>query len=243
MKMTIRNCRKHGTVFYALTGLMVLGLFSGYTTGKANVTRPYTGEKLAKPARILVYDFTSDLRDVPESSSLRERLSGAGANPQHANVSRELGSKIATDVASRITEMGLLATRATALTQPKAGDIVLKGYFLSADEGDATKRMALGFGSGGAELKVKVEGYQMTKQGLRFLGSGEGTSKTGITPGAAVGVGVAVATANPIGLILGSALKAGGEATGKETIDGAATKITQLVASKLQEAFKRQGWI
>jgi hypothetical protein len=243
MKAIIRKRPKNKAIFYALTGLMAIGLLSGYTTGKANINRPYTGEKLSKPARILVYDFTSDLRDVPESSSLRARLSGAGANPQHANVSRELGAKIATDVASRITEMGLFATRASAMTQPKAGDIVLKGYFLSADEGDATKRMALGFGSGGAELKVKVEGYQMTKQGLRFLGSGEGTSKTGITPGAAVGVGVAVATANPIGLIIGSAAKAGGEATGKETIDGAADKISKLVASKLKDAFKRQGWI
>lgn len=240
MKTIHQICR---TAVFFVTVLGIIGLFSGFTTGKTTVTHPYTGKALSRPSRILVYDFTSDLRDVPESSSLRARLSGAGANPKHTEVSRALGTKIATDLAAKITEMGLFATRASSLMQPKVGDIVLKGYFLSADEGNAAERMALGFGSGGAELKVKVEGYQMTEKGLRFLGSGEGTSKTGITPGAAVGVGVAVATANPLGLIIGSAVKAGGEASGKETIDGAADKISKLVASKLKEAFQRHGWI
>lgn len=237
-----KKYQKHKAFFCVVT-LAVAMLFAGFTTGKANVNRPYAGEKLSKPSRILIYNFTSDMKDVPEASSLRARLSGTGANSKHADVSRSLGTQIATDLASKITEMGLFATRAFATTQPKVGDLVLKGYFLSADEGDVSKRMALGFGSGGAELKVKVEGYQMTKNGLRFLGSGEGSAETGKAPGAAVGVGVAIATSNPIGLILGSAVKAGGEATGKETIDGAASKISQLVASKLEEAFKRQGWI
>ena len=133
----------------------------------------------------------------------------------------------------------LLLVLAAASVWPAFGN----SSSLFADEGDAAKRMALGFGSGGAELTVKVEAYQMTAKGLRFLGSGEGTAETGKSPGAAVGIGTTIATSNPIGLIVGSALKADGEASGKETIDGAARKITQLVASKLEEAFKRQGWI
>jgi hypothetical protein len=243
MKAVTGSHQKHRTLFYALAGFVAVGLFAGFSTGKATVNHPYTGPALPRPARILVYDFTSDLKDVPDSSGIRARLSGAGANPQHAKVSRELGTRVATDLASRITGMGLYAMRASSLTTPKAGDIVFKGYFLSADEGDAAKRMALGFGSGGAELKVKVEGYQMTKSGLRFLGSGEGSAETGKSPGVAVGIGTTIATQNPLGLIIGGAMKAQGEASGKETIDGAAGKIAKLIAAKLEEAFKRQGWI
>ena len=241
--MKLACAKKSRAAFFAVAGCFAIGLFSGYTSGKMNVNRPYTGGALPRPSKILVYDFTSDLRDIPEESSVRARLSSAGATPKHANVSRELGTKIATDLAARIQEMGINAMRASTLTKPKVGDIVLKGYFLSADEGDAAKRMALGFGSGGAALTVKVEGYQMTKTGLRFLGSGEGTAETGKSPGTAASLGAAIATQNPIGLIVGGALKTQGEATGKETIDGAAGKIAKLVAGKLKESFRRQGWI
>jgi Domain of unknown function (DUF4410) len=222
---------------------MAIGLFAGFSTGKATVSRPYAGPALPRPARILVYDFSSDLKDVPDSSGIRERLNASGANPQHVKVSRELGARVAADLVSRITAMGLYASRVSSRTKAKSGDIVLKGYFLSADEGNAAQRMALGFGSGAAELKVKVEGYQMTSKGLRFLGSGEGTAETGKSPGTAVSIGTTIATENPIGLIVSGALKAQGEASGKETIDGAAGKIAKLVAAKLKDAFKRQGWI
>jgi len=226
-----------------VTGFIAIGLFAGFTTGKMNVSHPYTGGPLPRPKRILVYDFSSDARDLSASSSIRERINGAGVRPEHVSVGRELGVRIATDLSAKIKEMGLPAMRVSAQAAPRAGDIVFKGYFLSADEGDAAKRMALGFGSGGAELTVKVEAYQMTAKGLRFLGSGEGTAETGKSPGTAVGIGTTIATSNPVGLIVGGALKANGEASGKETIDGAASKIAKLIAVKLEAAFRRQGWI
>ena len=65
----------------------------------------------------------------------------------------------------------------------------------------------LGFDSGAADLKTAVEGYLMTEQGLRRLGSGELDSGGNKTPGVAVAVAVAVASGDPIGLIVGGAAK------------------------------------
>ncbi len=117
------------------------------------------------------------------------------------------------------------------------------GYFESVDEGSAAKRVVLGFGSGAAEMTTEVEGYLMTDQGLRKLGSREIDAGGGKTPGVAVPLAVTIATANPIGLIVGGALKVGGELTGKSTIEGTADRTAKKIADELRLAFERQGWI
>lgn len=60
------------------------------------------------------------------------------------------------------------------------------GSFEAVDMGSEAKRVVLGFGSGAADLRTAVEGYLMTQQGLRRLGSGTLGSREGKTPGIAV---------------------------------------------------------
>ena len=85
----------------------------------------------------------------------------------------------------------------------RSTDIVLRGYFVSVDEGSAGERLLIGFGAGAAELRTAVEAYQMTDQGLRQFGRGEIRSGGGKMPGVVVPLAVVAATANPIGLIVG----------------------------------------
>jgi hypothetical protein len=93
-------------------------------------------------------------------------------------------------------------------------------------------------------LATQVEGYLMTEQGLRKLGSREIKSGGGgKTPGIMVPLAVTIATANPIGLIVGGAVKVGGEVTGKSTIKGSAKRTAKKIADELRVAFEKQGWI
>lgn len=139
--------------------------------------------------------------------------------------------------------MGLSAVQAAGQPAPRIGDIVFMGYFESVDTGSAAERIVLGFGSGAADLRTAVEAYLMTKQGLRRLGSGAVESVGGKTPGVAVPLVVAATTGNPIGLIVGGAVKLGGEATGKSTIEGEAQRTAKEIADQLRVAFQKQGWI
>ena len=108
--------------------------------------------------------------------------------------------------------MGLPAERASTPNKPKINDILIQGYLLSVAEGSAVERMTIGFGAGKSDLSVAVEGYQMTAQGPRKLGSERVESGGGRGPGGAVPLGVAIATGNPIGLIVTSGIKVYGEA-------------------------------
>jgi hypothetical protein len=58
-----------------------------------------------------------------------------------------------------------------------------------------------------------------------------------------VPLAVTIATANPIGLIVGGAVKVGGEVTGKNTIKGSAKRTAKKIGDELRTAFEKQGWI
>ena len=99
--------------------------------------------------------------------------------------------------------MGAAGGAGSGQPPPQIDDIVLRGYFVSVDEGSAGERLLIGFGAGAAELRTAVEAYQMTDQGLRQFGRGEIRSGGGKMPGVVVPLAVVAATANPIGLIVG----------------------------------------
>ena len=54
---------------------------------------------------------------------------------------------------------------------------------------------------------------------------------------------MAPATASPIGLVVGGAVKATGEVTGSETIEGATERTAKVAATQLHTAAEEQGWI
>jgi hypothetical protein len=203
-------------------------------------------ERIARPDRILVYDFASTPEDIPDDSSLAGQFSEPSVPPteEQLEAGRKLGAEVAKDLAEEISAMGLPGLRAVDQPSPRSGDLVIRGYFLSVDEGSTTKRMLVGFGSGAADLKTHVEGYLMTERGLRRLGSGEiNSGAKGGSPGLLVPLAVTIATANPIGLAVGGAVKVAGEASGSSTIEGSGRRTAELIAKELRPRFEQQGWI
>jgi len=240
---------------YILTPEMITGEkpihFSGPTT-----TAPLTSdniiereqlvnEKLPRPNHIWVYNFASRFADVPADSSVTGEVSGE-TTPETAEqieTGRQLGISIAQQLVTDIQGMGLPAEEASSGTMPQVNDIVIRGYLLSMEQGSTAKRFVIGFGSGSSELTTAVEGYQMTPQGLRKLGSGTVNSASRKGPGMIMPAVVAVATANPIGLIVGGGAKIYGEMSGSSKLQGRAKKTADEIAEQLRIRFQELGWI
>ncbi len=199
---------------------------------------------MPRPDRILVYDFAATPGDLPSWSAPARRYTDATTTVSSDEVAkgRELGAKVADELVEEIRQMGLPATHAAGET-PRPGDLMLVGYFESIDEGSAVKRVVLGFGSGGADLQTKVEGYRMTAQGPRELGSRTVDAGAGKSPGLVVPLAVGVATHNPVGLVAGTALHAAGEVSGKTTIEGSTNRTSKKIGEELRGIFQQQGWI
>ena len=228
-------------------GFCVLALVvaAGCASTKVSDRKILVTEKIPRPGHIWVYDFAATPTEVPSDSALSGQHS-AHPTPQTAEqiaVGRQVGDAIAAQLVGEIRGMGLPAVRASSGTKPQINDLVIRGYLLSIDEGSATKRLAIGFGSGASELTTAVEGFQVTAQGLRKLGSGKVGAGGSKTPGAALGVVGLAATGNPAGLIIGTGAKAYGEYSGSSKIEGRAKATAKEIADELKKRFQEQGWI
>jgi len=228
-----------------MVSLLVPVVIAGCASTKVTDRQVLVNGPLPRPDRILVYYFGATPADVAADSA----LAGHYAQPstplttQQIQAGRQLGAQIATELAAQIQDMGLYAVAAPPGTPARVGDIVIKGYLLSVEEGGAGKRMIIGFGSGESELKTAVEGYQMTANGLRKLGSGTVESGSGKTPGLIVPAAITAATANPLGLIVMGGIKVYGEASGRSQIEGRAKATAKEIADVLKTRFEQQGWI
>jgi hypothetical protein len=204
----------------------------------------YKGGKVARPDHILIYDFAATAADVPPDSAVTGQYAqNMPQTPEQVAAARKAGAEIAQVLTDEIRKMGLPAEQASQSTQPQIGDLVIRGYILSIDEGDAAKRVAVGFGSGASHLKTAVEGYLMTDKGLKKMGSGNDEQGGSKSPGTAMALAGAVATGNPAGLIISTAIKAHGEASGSSKVEGRAEDTAKEIAKELQKKFKQQGWI
>ena len=202
-------------------------------------------EKIARPDRIYVYPFAATPADIPtwSVSAGRYAESTTPQTPEQIEMGRTLGVLVAKALVTEILKMGLSALEGDKQTVPRINNLLITGYFEAAEEGSTAKRLTLGFGSGATELTTAVEGYQMTPEGPRHLGSGQVQSGGGKTPGLIVPLAVLAATANPIGLLVMGGMKVHGEVTGKSKLEGAAKRTAEAIADRLRVRFKEQGWI
>ena len=214
------------------------------STSVTNQQQLVTGQ-IPKPGNIWVYDFAATASDLPAESALAGQpdLDTTPQTAQQIAEGRKLGAQIATELVTQINQLGMPATVASSETKPQINDLVIRGYLLSINEGSAVKRVAIGFGSGASDLKTAVEGFQMTANGLRKVGSGDVNAGGGKTPGAALGLITLAATDNPAGLIISSGVKVYGEESGSSKVEGRAKATAKEIADQLKIRFQEQGWI
>jgi len=227
----------------ALMAVFALLLTSGCAKTTVTDRQYYEGPRLAKPGRILVYDFAASQADLPPGYGTAVSAPHIEQTADDLGLGRKLGAEVAKYLVEDLQQMNLPAVSANGQPPPQLNDIALVGYFVSIDPGNIAKRIAIGFGSGSPQLATVVEGYVMTNRGLRRLASGEVDSAGSKGPGTAVPLVMTAATGNPIGLIVSTAAKVEGEVSGRTTIEGSAKRTADEIAEVLKAGAQRQGWI
>jgi hypothetical protein len=227
-------------IVLCLFALAVVGA-AGCASTKVSDRQELVTEKIARPNNIWVYDFVATPADAPGDSDIAAE--GTAQTPAQIDMGRQLGAQIARELVADIQGMGLSAQEATTGASPQVGDLVIRGYLVSIQQGNAAKRLAIGFGAGASELTTAVEGFQVTSQGMRKLGSGTVESGGSKTPGAALPAAVAIASGNPVGLIVSSGMKIYGEASGSSKVEGRAKQTADEISDQLKIRFRQEGWI
>jgi Domain of unknown function (DUF4410) len=228
----------------AFASLLTILIVAGCASTKETNYQQLTTGPLPRPNQIWIYDFAASPADVPPQSALAGQSQyGGPQTPDQLAQGRQLGAEIAGQLVQQINAMGMPAAIASGGTRPQLNDIVIEGSILSVQTGNAAERVTIGFAAGDTELKVAVEGFHMTAGGLREIGSADLSAKGAETPGAGFGLATMLATHNPAGFIVSTGMKAYGEESGSDTIQGRAKQIAKQIADQLKTRFQQQGWI
>src|ERR1700712_263861 len=106
---------------------------------KTSITEqtPMRDPGLARPNRILVYNFVANPADMPADSSIASAVNAPPTPPtaEQLDTGRQLGARIAADLVADIQAMGLSAVLAEPGSSPQVGDGVIRGYLVSAQVG------------------------------------------------------------------------------------------------------------
>ena len=225
-----------------------LAVLGGCASTNVTQQTPMTAPGLARPNQIWVYDFVAAPSDMPSNSSLAGQVGAPSTppTPEEIETARKYGATIAQQLVLDIQAMGMPAIQAGPGSSPQVGDAVIRGYIVSTEGGSAggmVKRLVIGFGAGTAEMDTVIEGYAVTPQGWRKLGSGTLTSSGNKSPGLIVPAAVAIAAANPVGLIVVGGAKIYGAASGRSGLEGRAKATADEIAAQLRIRFQDRGWI
>jgi Domain of unknown function (DUF4410) len=225
--------------------LIAVVVVAGCASTKVTNQTPLSNPGMPRPNRIWVYDFIANPADMPPNASIGAEVSAPSTppTPEEIEEGRKMGALIAQELVADIQDMGLPAVQAGPGSVPQVGDGVIRGYLVSVQGGSAVKRFVIGFGAGTSEMDTVVEGYAVTPMGWRKMGSGTLSSSGSKTPGMIVPAAVALATANPIGLIVVGGAKIYGEASGKNTLEGRAKATADAIAEQLKIRFQDRGWV
>src|SRR5580704_4754141 len=228
---------------YAIGFVLAVTMSAGCASTNVNQQTPMSAPGLARPNQIWVYDFVAASSDMPADSSLAGQVGAPSTPPttEEIETGRKYGAMIAQKLVVDIQNMGMPAIEAGPGSSPQVGDGVIRGYIVST-EGGGAGNMVIGFGAGTAEMDTVVEGYVMTPQGLHKLGSGTLTSSGNKTPGLVVPAAVAIAAANPVGLIVVGGIKIYGAASGRTGLEGRAKSTANEIAAQLKIRFQDRGW-
>lgn len=197
---------------------------------------------LPKPALVYVYDFAVDPSQVhldpggPVSRRLKE-ISGE-SEPQAEQIvalGRKVADRIAADLVSRITAMGLNAERAAPGNELRADAVAVTGQFADIDEGNKLRRLAIGFRQGQSKVGANVQLVRRTDAGateplLEFITAAESAP----LPGAAVTMGAGAG-------VRAAAASTGAKSLG-DTVQSDADRLAARIANQLQQFFAKQGW-
>ena len=240
-----RNNRSRVNASLSLPLLALSLMFlAGCASTEVSERSTYEGD-LTKPTRVVIFDFSATPQDVPADSALAGLYSQREL-PQTAEeqaLGRKLGARASELLVERLNDMGIEAVRAADGALPRVGEGVIRGAFVSVDEGSQWQRMLIGFGAGANELVTVVEGYKMRGEGMIPLGSAKITAEGGAMPGVLAPVGVGTATGN----LARSAIISGGATAAKEigpeTIEAAADRTAEQVADIVRDGYVRRGWL
>ncbi len=241
---------------YIIPGCFAVLLFVGCASVETQTHKKYLGgEPLVKPDKLLIYDFafTRDQVQLDEGigKDLTKLVKGREGIPKRElelEVGRKVANALSANLVNELGAYGILAERATRTPSTTENVLMVKGQFVSIDEGNSTQRMVVGFGLGRSIVRAQGQVYQMTPQGKRHIGGFDSEVKSGRKPGMGPMVGAGAVMGNMavsagVSGALGVASETSDSLPFSASLEANVKKMAKELANKAAKRYVREGWL
>lgn len=210
-------------------------------TGRIEIktVRSYSGrEPLSKPTAIIVYNFSAGPEQVQLNKSavnrVRTRVSGAREEDK-VKLAHKIVDDFSASLIQDLRKTGLPVSQGIAGELPPDNALAIQGDFLSIDEGNRARRMAVGLGAGASKVVAHVECYLKRPTKQLTIAEFKATSQSSRKPGAAetMGAGAAPEVATAVS----------GAIEMKQGAEGDANRMAKALAKQIAKTMTAQGWI
>ena len=208
---------------------------------KVKVLHAYSGsETLPRPDRIVIQDFAASgdiVIDDSLAARLRERsiLHPGSADDADPNaVIRKMRDSFAKSFNSLFDKQNIVTDRVPDVSAIPGPVLIVQGEFVAVNQGNATKRIMLGFGRGASHIRAHVVISLVSEGRKTLLLDCNINSQSGKKPGAIIGMGSGT-------VAVGAA--AGDVGDSKATVLGDASRMGKLVAKQTEAVMVAQKWI
>ena len=227
-----------------LVGLTA-ALLSGCASTQVTSQTQYLGF-LTKPQRVLVYDFAVSPEEVDLDSGLAkldELAKKESRSEQELAIGRQVASAMATNLLKEVQALGIPAIRATKDTPVQTNDLLIKGQFISVDEGNEAERVVIGLGLGRTDVRTLTQVYGFVNGRKSIVDEFDVNAESGRKPGMAETMGVGALT----GHLIVSAVASTGVAVGSEAflanVDADTKRAAKVISQQLKTFYLDQGWV
>jgi hypothetical protein len=240
MKKTSLSSVSHFSSTFLAVLIAAFGV--GCAGGSVEPGAQYTkGESLPRPPVVLVYDFTVDPADVDVDNLGPNFVSGEAPTSERIQQGRAVAQALSEELVTEMVKLGITARRGGGSINVPMHALLVKGQFVSIEEGDQIKRVVVGFGAGSGGLQAHVQVYQQTETGLKPISEAKGEAHGRKTPGVAGPAAVAAGAGMFVGLVISSTVTAGSELTGDMSTH--VENLAEEFAERAEKFYKDQGWL
>ncbi len=231
------TCKMKDLVFFGLV-LVILG---GCATAKVDQTKKTTGP-LPGPDMVIVNDFAVTSAEIKLDQGAMKKVmrnsDSRSVSEEEDKVGHMVADKLSDSLVEELRKVGIEATRASSQVRPSSTTLVLTGQFITIDKGSQTKRVWIGFGMGGSELRTRIQAIQ----DVRLIAEAETVTKSSVKPGMLTSLGIGAAASNVVPIVIGGVTTGVSEAF-LGIVEADAKRTAKEVAKKVEKAYQDRGWL
>jgi hypothetical protein len=206
--------------------------------------------QLPRPDVIMVYDFAVSPDEVKLDTGLSAELmqkyeqhKGASPTAQEIKLGHKVAETVANELVKKIRSFGLWAERGFGYPYGRGKVLMVKGQFVSIDQGNRTERVAVGLGAGRSDVQANVQVFELTPQGLQKVESLRADAKSGYKPGMAEMMGAGAIAGHLLMSTVVSGVVAGASEMTSATVEADGKRLADKIATELGNFFVNQAWI